>query len=142
MTRSTPKASERAFAQVRPIKTEADHEAALAEIARLMDASPDSSDGDRLDVLVTLVERYEEAHWPIGLPHPLDAIRFALEQRGLTRKDLESLIGSRGRVSEILSGKRPLTLNMIRKLNKELGIPAEVLIQDYEAARPRAKQEA
>ncbi len=115
---------------IKPIKTEADHEAALAEIERLMDLDPemDTPEGDRLDVVATLVEAYEAKHFLIDAPDPIAAIEFCMEQRGLTRRDLEPMIGGRGRVSEVLSGKRALSLSMIRKLHKGLGIPAEVLL--------------
>ena len=113
---------------IRPIKTEADHEAALAEVDRLMEAPPDGPEGDRLDVLVTLIEAYEARHHPIDPPDPVEAIRFRMEQQGLTRKDLEAMLGGRGRVSEVLSRKRGLSLAMIRRLHAGLGIPADVLI--------------
>jgi HTH-type transcriptional regulator/antitoxin HigA len=118
--------------EIRPIKTEADYQAALEEIERLFDAAPDTPEGDRLEVLVTLVEAYEEKHYTIPLPDPIEAIQYYMESRGLTRRDLESYIGSRGRVSEILNRKRPLSIEMIRRLHAGLGIPAEVLIQPYE----------
>ncbi len=116
--------------EIRPIKNETDYEAALAEIDGLMNAEPDTPEGDRLDVLATLVEAYETRHFAIDAPDPIDAILFRMEQLELTRKDLEPLIGSRGRVSEVLSGQRNLTLAMIRKLSEKLGIPAEVLIRE------------
>jgi HTH-type transcriptional regulator/antitoxin HigA len=121
--------------EIRPIKTEADYQAALEEIERLFDAAPDTPEGDRLEVLVTLVEAYEEKHYTIPLPDPIEAIQYYMESRGLTRRDLESYIGSRGRVSEILNRKRPLSIEMIRRLYAGLGIPAEVLIQPYEYRR-------
>jgi len=121
--------------EIRPIKTEADYQAALEEIERLFDAAPDTPEGDRLEVLVTLVEAYEEKHYTIPLPDPIEAIQYYMESRGLTRRDLESYIGSRGRVSEILNRKRPLSIEMIRRLHAGLGIPAEVLIQPYEYRR-------
>ena len=121
--------------EIRPIKTEADYEAALEEIERLFDAAPDTPEGDRLEVLTTLVEAYEEKHYAIPLPDPVEAIQYHMESRGLTRRDLESYIGSRGRVSEILSRKRSLSIEMIRRLHAGLGIPAEVLIQPYEYRR-------
>jgi len=114
--------------EIKPIKTNADHRAALAEIGRLMDAEKDSADGDRLDVLATLVEAYEAKRFPIDPPDPVAAIEFRMEQRGLTRRDLEPMIGGRGRVSEVLSGKRALSLAMIRRLHEGLGIPAEALL--------------
>jgi HTH-type transcriptional regulator/antitoxin HigA len=120
---------------IRPIKTEADYQAALEEIVRLFEATPDTPEGDRLDVLTTLVEAYEEKHYPVPLPDPVEAIKYHMESRGLSRGDLEPYIGSRGRVSEILNRKRPLTIEMIRRLHSGLGIPAEVLIQPYEDQR-------
>ena len=116
---------------IRPIKTEADYQAALAEIEQLFDAQPDTPEGDRLDVLTTLVEVYEAEHEPIAAPDPIEAINYYLESRGLTRRDLEPYIGSRARVSEVLNRKRGLTLDMIRRLHTGLGIPAEVLIKPY-----------
>jgi HTH-type transcriptional regulator / antitoxin HigA len=121
-----------------PIRTEADYQAALKEIESLFDALPDTPEYDRLDLLSTLVESYEKAHHPIEAPDPIEAILYYMDTRGLTRRDLEPCLGSRARVSEILSRKRSLTLEMIRKLNKELGIPAEILIQSYDAIRTPA----
>jgi HTH-type transcriptional regulator/antitoxin HigA len=115
---------------IRPIKTEADYEAALREIEDLFNAEPGTSKGDRLDILITLVEAYEDEHFDIPAPDPVEAILYYMESRGLTRADLEPYIGSRARVSEILNRKRPLTLAMIQRLN-QLGIPAEALIQPY-----------
>lgn len=115
---------------IRPIKTLGDYESALAAIGELMDAAPDTPEGDRLDVLATLADAYEARHFPIDAPDPVAAIRFRMEQLGLTRKDLEPLIGGRGRVSEVLSGKRRLSLDMIRRLHAALKIPASVLIRD------------
>ena len=118
--------------EIRPIKTEADYEAALAEIEELFESEPGTPEGDRLEVLTTLVEAYEDAHYSIPSPDPIEAIRYHMESRGLVRRDLEPYIGSRARVSEILNRRRPLSLTMIRRLNKELGIPADVLIEPYE----------
>jgi HTH-type transcriptional regulator/antitoxin HigA len=118
--------------EIRPIKTEADYEATLAEIEELFEAVPGTPRGDRLEVLTTLVEAYEDAHYSIPSPDPVEAIRYYMESRGLVRRDLEPYIGSRARVSEILNRRRPLSLTMIRRLNKELGIPADVLIEPYE----------
>lgn len=112
-----------------PIKSEADNELTLAEIERLFEAVPDTPEGDRLEVLVTLVEAYEDQHYTIPLPDPIEAIEYYMESRGLKRRDLEPFIGTRARVSEILNRKRPLTLTMIRKLHTGLGISADVLIQ-------------
>lgn len=120
---------------IRLIKTEADYQAALEEIERLFDAAPDTPEGDRLEVLTTLVEAYEDKHYAIPLPDPIEAIEYYLESRGLSRRDLEPYIGNRGRVSEILNRKRPLSIEMIRRLHAGLGIPAEVLIQPYEYER-------
>lgn len=117
---------------IRPIKTEEDYEAALGEIDRLWGAEFGSPDGDKLDVLATLVESYEEKHYPIEAPDPIEAILHQLESRGLTRQDLEPFIGTRGRVSEILNRKRPLSLEMIRNLQKGLDISADILVQPYE----------
>jgi HTH-type transcriptional regulator/antitoxin HigA len=114
---------------IKPIKTERDYRRALKTIDQLMDAKLNTAEGDRLDVLVTLVEKWEEEHYPIDPPDPVEAIRFAMEQRGLSRRDLEPLIGSRSRVAEVLNHKRSLTLPMIRRLHEGLGIPAEVLIR-------------
>jgi len=117
--------------EIRPIRTEADYKAALKEVSRLMENDPDigTPDGDRLDVLATLVQAYETKHFPIDLPDPVEAIKFRMEQAGLTPKDLEPMIGRRNRVYEVLNRKRSLTLPMIWKLHKQLGIPAESLLQ-------------
>jgi HTH-type transcriptional regulator/antitoxin HigA len=117
---------------IKPIRTEADYTAARREIEALFEAEPDTPEGDRLEILSTLIEAFEEQHYPIPDPDPIEAIKYYMESRGLTRKDLEPYIGGRARVSEILNRKRPLSLAMIRKLNQGLGIPAEVLIQPYE----------
>ncbi|HSD47835.1 MAG TPA: hypothetical protein VLB87_14505, partial [Pyrinomonadaceae bacterium] len=111
--------------EIKPIKNERDYRKVLKEIDGLMDARPNTPEGDRLDVLVTLVDVWEEKHWPIDLPDPVEAILFAMEQRGLSRRDLEPFIGSRARVAEVLNHKRPLTLPMIRRLHQGLRIPAE-----------------
>jgi HTH-type transcriptional regulator/antitoxin HigA len=118
--------------EIRPIRTEADYRAALREIERLWSAEPGSPEGDQVEVLSTLLEAYEAEHHPVPAPDPIAAIKFKMEQKGLTRRDLEPAIGSRGRVSEILNRKRPLTLPMVRALRALLQIPAEVLVQPYE----------
>jgi HTH-type transcriptional regulator/antitoxin HigA len=123
---------------IRPIKTEADYQAVLAEIEQLFDAQPDTPEGDRLDVLTTLVEAYEDDREPIAAPDPIEAIKYYLDSRGLTRRDLEPYIGSRARVSEVLNRKRGLTLEMIRRLHTGLGIPAEVLIKPYRTTQAAA----
>ena len=126
---------------IKPIKTDADYEAVLQEIDRLMDAEPDTPEGDRLDVLVTLVEAYEAKQYPIEDPDPIATIVHRMEALGMTRKDLEPMIGARGRVAEILERKRPLTLTMIRRLTQGMRIPAAVLIQPYEmGAQKRTKR--
>ncbi len=114
---------------IKPIKTEEDYRATLREVESLMTAEPGTPEGEKLDVLVTLVEAYERKHFPLDLPDPVEAIKFAMDQRGLTVKDLEPLVGRSNRVYEVLNHKRPLTLKMIWKLHKELGIPAESLIK-------------
>lgn len=123
---------------IKPIKTQADYEAALGEIERLFNAKPGTADADRLEVLSTLTEVYEEKHYAFPLPDPIEAILYHMESRGLSRSDLEPFIGSRARVSEILNRKRPLTMEMIRSLHKGLGISAEVLIQPYKTLRDAA----
>jgi HTH-type transcriptional regulator/antitoxin HigA len=114
---------------IKPIRTEQDYRAALQEIETLMMASPDTPEGEKLDVLVTLVEAYESKHYVLDLPDPVAAIKFEMEQKGLSAKDLEPMIGKRNRVYEVLNHKRSLTLKMIWKLHQGLGIPAESLIK-------------
>ena len=115
---------------VKLIKTPEEHEKVLKRIEELFDAEPDTPEGDELELLVTLLELYEKEKYPIFSPDPISAIKFRMEQQGLKNKDLIPYIGSKSKVSEVLSGKRALSLNMIRKLNEGLGIPAEVLIQE------------
>jgi HTH-type transcriptional regulator / antitoxin HigA len=122
---------------IRPIHDEEDYEAALAEVDSLMDAVPGTLEGDRLDVLVTLIEAYEARHWAIDAPDPIEAIRIRMEQKNLRQRDLEPMIGSRGRVSEVLSRKRSLTLPMIRRLARGLDLRADVLIQEVPVPRRR-----
>jgi HTH-type transcriptional regulator/antitoxin HigA len=121
---------------LKPIRTEADYEAALAEVERLWGAESGTPEGDRLDVLATLIDVYEAQHYPMDPPDPIEAIRFRMEQQGLTRRDLEPLIGHRGRVAEVLNRKRGLSIEMIRNLHDRLGISADVLI------RPTRHEEA
>ncbi len=116
---------------VNPIHTEQDYETALAEIGTIMGAEPGTPEGDRLDVLSTLVEAWEARHHPIEPPDPITLIRFALEARGLKMADLEPMIGGSGRVSEVMNRKRPLTLAMIRRLHQGLGLPTDVLVREY-----------
>jgi len=115
---------------IKPIHTEEDYRQALAAIETLMDAQADSEEGERLDLLVTLVEAYERRHYPLDLPDPVEAIKFHMEQRGMTPKDLQPMLGRLNRVYEVLNRVRPLTLPMIRKLYRQLGIPAESLIKE------------
>jgi HTH-type transcriptional regulator/antitoxin HigA len=119
---------------LKPIKTEADCNAALQEIERLFNAKPETEEADRLEILVALVKVYEDEHYPIPAPDPIEFLNYFMESRGLQRADIEPYIGSRARVSEILNRKRPLTLNMIQRLSAGLNIPAHVLIQSYELA--------
>lgn len=121
--------------EIKPIKTKADYRAALKEIEALMGAQPDTPEGEHLDVLVTLVEAYENKHYRLDLPDPIEAIKFRMEQKGLTAKDLVPMIGRINRVYEVLSRRRPLTLAMIQRLYSELGIPAESLIKQPERRR-------
>ena len=121
--------------RIRPIRTKADYRAALKEVERLWDADPGTPDGDVVDVLTTLIEAYEAEHFPISPPDPIAAIVFMMEQKGMSRRDLEPALGSRGRVSEVLARKRPLTLPMVRALNRLLDIPTDILAQPYPIRR-------
>lgn len=116
---------------LKPIRTEDDYEAALTEIETLFSAKPNTPEGDRLEVLATLVEQYENVQYSLPLPDPIEAIEFHMESRGLSRQDLEPYIGTRARVSEILNRRRPLSLRMIRALSEGLGISADILVQPY-----------
>ena len=120
--------------EIKPIKTRADYKAALKALESLMNARANTPEGDRLDVLVTLVEAYERKHFPMDLPDAVEAIKFRMEQQGLTPKDLEPLIGRINRVYEVLNRKRGLTLAMIQRLHVGLGIPAESLLKQTTAA--------
>jgi HTH-type transcriptional regulator / antitoxin HigA len=121
--------------KIAPLKTGRDYRRALEEIESLMRAKRDTPAGDRLDVLVTLVEAWEQKHYPLNLPDPVEAIKFHMDQKGLAPRDLIPFIGSRNRVHEVLNRRRPLTLKMIQRLHVGLGIPAESLIK---LARKRA----
>ena len=114
---------------IKPIKTKTNYREALKEVESLMAAKANTAEGERLDVLVTLIEAYEQKHFPLDLPDPVEAIKFRMEQKGLTPKDLKPMIGRLNRVYEILNRKRPLTLKMIWNLHQGLGIPAESLIR-------------
>ena len=119
---------------IRPIHTKRDYKAALKAVSALMELDPDQGtpEGDRLDILATLVQAYEAKQYPIAPPDPIEAIKFRMEQAGLTVKDMETIIGRANRVYEVLNRTRPLTLAMIRRLHREMGIPAEVLIRERE----------
>ena len=121
--------------EIRPIRTKANYRAALKEIETLMSALANTPEGEQLDVLSTLVEAYESKHHRLDLPYPVEAIKFRMEQSGLTPKDLVPVIGQLNRVYEVLNRKRPLTLQMIRRLHGDLGIPAESLIRQLHAHR-------
>lgn len=116
-------------AELKPIRNETDYETAVTEVERLWGASSGTPDGDRLDVLATLIDAYESEHHPVDPPDPVEAIKFRMEQQGLTRKDLEPMIGTRTRVAEVMNRKRSLSITMIRRLHDGLGISAEVLIR-------------
>jgi HTH-type transcriptional regulator/antitoxin HigA len=116
-------------AEVRPIRTKRDYEAVLKEVERLWGAKLGTRDGDRLDVLATLLDAYEAEHYPMDPPDPIEAIKFRMEQQGLTRRDLEEIIGTRTRIAEVLNRRRGLSIAMIRRLHERLGISAEVLIR-------------
>lgn len=121
--------------ELKPIRTKPDYEKALTEVERLWGAKIDTRDGDRLDILATLIDAYEAEHYPIDPPDPVEAIKFRMEQQGLSRKDLEPLIGTRTRVAEVLNRKRSLSIGMIRRLNERLGISADVLIRPSQKGR-------
>lgn len=118
---------------IHPIHTEEEYQKALARIEKIFDADPDSTEGDELEILGILVEEYEKKHFSIEAPKPVEAIKFRMDQLGMAQKDLAQLLGSKSRASEILSGKRSLSLRQIKVLYKKLGIPAEVLIQEPES---------
>ncbi len=127
--------------QLKVLKTENDYNRALADLEHLLDAKDGTVEADLLDVLCLLIEKYEEEHYPIDPPDPISAIKFRMEQTGLSPKDLIPFIGSRSKVSEVLSGKRELTLAMIRSLNKHLGIPADVLIKEPQEPLPKGLED-
>jgi HTH-type transcriptional regulator/antitoxin HigA len=115
--------------EIRPIRTKRDYETALREVERLWGAKLGTREGDRLDVLATLIDAYETEHYPMDPPDPIEAIKFRMEQQGLSRRDLEEIIGSRTRIAEVLNRKRGLSITMIRRLHERLGISADVLIR-------------
>ncbi|NOH26198.1 DNA-binding protein [Vibrio coralliilyticus] len=120
---------------IKPIKTDEDYRAALARIGEIFEAESDTPEGDELDVLATLVEAYEEVNYPIAPPHPVEAIKFRMEQQGLERKDMIKYLGSSSRVSEVLKLKRGLTMDMVRKLHAGLRIPLESLVSEYQLVK-------
>ena len=117
--------------KIAPIRNEKDYQSALKRLELIFDAKKGSENGDELEILSILIDRYENENFPIGMPDPIEAIKFRMEQMGMKQKDLAEVVGFKSRVSEILSKKRKLTLDMIRKLNTTLHIPTEVLVQDY-----------
>ncbi|MGL5469171.1 MAG: helix-turn-helix domain-containing protein [Shewanella sp.] len=121
--------------QIMPIRTVADNEAALKRIEQLFDAEPNTPEGDELEVLITLVSAFEDAHFPIEAPDPIAAIQFRMEQQGLVDADMVPFLGQRSRVSEVLNRQRSLSLNMIRKLNEGLKIPLSCLVKDYQLSK-------
>ena len=125
--------------KIKLIKTEEENEAALARLDEIFDAEPGTPEGDEAELLTALIEMYERKAYPIDLPDPIEAIKFRMEQQGLKRKDLVPYIGSAPKVSEVLTGKRPLSLTMIRKLVKGLGIPADALLREPGAGLPPAR---
>jgi HTH-type transcriptional regulator/antitoxin HigA len=139
--KSTPKRSDRERPALKPkvIKTRAQHQATLARIEEIFHARPGTAQGDELELLLLLVETYEDQTYPIELPDPIEALRFRMEQGGLKPKDLIPYIGSKSKVSEVLSGQRPLSLTMIRKLVAGLQLPAEVALRETKAPSPRRR---
>src|SRR5579884_1922486 len=123
---------------LRPIRSEKDYERALAEVEELWGAKAGTPKGDRLDILATLIEAYETEHYPMDPPDPIEAIKFRMEQQGLTRKDLEEILGTRTRVAEVLNRRRGLSITMIRQLHEKLGISAEVLIRPTRQKQEKA----
>ncbi len=117
--------------KLKPIRTEEDYDIALKRLEKIFDAKPGTNKGDELEVLALLIEDYEDKHYPIGPPDPIEAIKFRMEQMGMKQKDLGNILGHKSRASEILNKKRKLTLEMIRKLSRELKIPTEVLVREY-----------
>ncbi len=116
---------------IKPIKTEKDYQKALIRLEKIFNSRPGTQGGDELDILALLIERYEDEHYPIEAPDPIEAIKFRMEQMGYKQKDLEMIIGYKGHVSEILNRKRKLTLEMVRNLHEKLNIPLNALIQTY-----------
>ena len=124
--------------RIKPIKNDADYQAALTAVERIFDAAPNTPEGDRLEVWTTLIAAYEEQHFPVPAPDPVEAIRYFLESRGLSERNLEPYIGGGAQVKEVLNRKRALTFEMIRNLHQGLGISADLLIQPYEVLKAAA----
>lgn len=116
---------------IKLIKTENEYKSALARLEKIFDAEPGTKEGDELEIIALLIEKYENEKYPIEAPDPIEAIKFRMEQLGYKQKDLEEIIGYKGRVSEILNKKRKLTLEMIRRIHNTLHIPTDVLVQEY-----------
>lgn len=116
---------------IKPIRNDADYQAALTRLEDLFDAKKGSEEGDELEILSILIDAYENEHFPIEMPDPIEAIKFRMEQMGMKQKDLAEVVGNKSRVSEIMNKRRKLSLDMIRKINQTLHIPTEVLIQNY-----------
>ena len=116
---------------IKPIKNEKDYQQALKRLESIFDAKKGTKEGDELEILSILIDKYESEHFPIGMPDPIEAIKFRMEQMGMKQKDLAEVVGFKSRVSEILNKKRKLTLDMIRKISASLHIPADVLVQEY-----------
>ena len=117
--------------KLKPIRTEDDYDKAIARLEKIFDSEPGTKDGDELEILAMLIEDYEDKHYPIGPPDPIEAIKFRMDQMGLRQKDLGEILGHKSRASEILNRKRKLTLSMIRTLNEKLNISTAVLVQEY-----------
>jgi HTH-type transcriptional regulator/antitoxin HigA len=130
MTKLTQQKSEKTMT-IKPIKTKKDYQAALGRLEEIFDTKPGTPQGDELEVLGILIDKYEQEHYPIGYPDPIEAIKFRMEQLGYTQNDLAKVVGLKSRASEILNRRRKLTLEMIRQLHQALGIPTDVLIQSY-----------
>lgn len=130
------------MSDVKPIRSEADYEVALAEVERLWGAKTGTAKGDRLDVLATLIDVYESEHFPMDPPDPIEAIKFRMEQQNLTRKDLEGIVGSRTRIAEVLNRRRGLSIGMIRRLHEKLGISTDILIRPSRIKAPRVRRAA
>ena len=134
MTRSVPRPSKKRAMNIKPIRTEKDYDNALSRLELVFDAPGNSNEGDEAEILTMLIENYENEHYPIEDPDPIEAIRIRMEEMNLKQKDLIGIIGGKSRVSEILNRKKKLTVEMIRKLETHLNLPASILISDYKLA--------